>query len=344
VQSGQFEFIWEKPGRGDGYEWAGPPSSRSRMLLTQRKGVVFVQYAPLREATGLFRDFADAEPTPEGVLKFANGYGCLGVPDDPVGPQSGWESLYSWRLRILMMRGLIMLWEALRDGSVDQLRRLIRWDGNDAVRFIPPPELASYYAEMEEPLERHIPAERRNVAYWDLPPDLLYFGEVGSPWDGCQLIASRTRNPNLLAQFIPGDPVGPARAHLLGIVNDCIARGKVQPRLHWSDREKRLVYQALPETLFGAMYLQLLLAIDGDRQYKRCRVCGRSYEVAGGRNKGISRRDRETCSNACRIRAYRERQEKARLLHAQGKSAKEIARELGTDSKTIREWIARRKG
>ena len=36
------------------------------------------QYAPL-EDTGLFRAFADTEPTPEGVLTFADTYGMLGA-------------------------------------------------------------------------------------------------------------------------------------------------------------------------------------------------------------------------------------------------------------------------
>jgi DNA-binding NarL/FixJ family response regulator len=48
-------------------------------------------------------------------------------------------------------------------------------------------------------------------------------------------------------------------------------------------------------------------------------------------------------AHASRRRAYRGRKERAQL-HAAGKSIKEIAQELQSNTKTVKGWINNRKG
>jgi DNA-binding NarL/FixJ family response regulator len=76
-------------------------------------------------------------------------------------------------------------------------------------------------------------------------------------------------------------------------------------------------------------------AIDGDRRYQQCPVCRRWFELTPG----VHRADKLTCSQACRTRAYRHRQEKAVQLHAEGRTVRQIAKEIGSDVKTVRGWI-----
>ena len=58
-----------------------------------------------------------------------------------------------------------------------------------------------------------------------------------------------------------------------------------------------------PSYLLGAMWIQLALAIDGNLNLRACVECRRWFTLAAGRG----RSDKEYCSNACRMRAYRKR-------------------------------------
>jgi hypothetical protein len=58
-----------------------------------------------------------------------------------------------------------------------------------------------------------------------------------------------------------------------------------------------------PSHLRDALWIQLALAIDGGLDIRGCVQCRRWFALEAGRG----RSDKEYCSNACRMRAYRER-------------------------------------
>ena len=72
----------------------------------------------------------------------------------------------------------------------------------------------------------------------------------------------------------------------------------VAPGDRVADAGLRLTYTA--ETLSDALWLQLALAIDGNRRYETCPVCGEQWDATDARS------DRETCSDRCRKRRNRE--------------------------------------
>ena len=61
--------------------------------------------------------------------------------------------------------------------------------------------------------------------------------------------------------------------------------------------------RVVPETLLTALWTQLVLAIDGNLILRGCVQCRKWFTLEAGRG----RSDKEYCSNACRMRAYRER-------------------------------------
>src|SRR5581483_10284739 len=76
-------FTWWRPEKADSFVWTriGPALSvrdRKQWFLTRRQGARFVPYQPLKTRFALYRLLADAQPTQEGVLEFANRYGRLG--------------------------------------------------------------------------------------------------------------------------------------------------------------------------------------------------------------------------------------------------------------------------
>src|SRR5262249_31387617 len=119
----------------------------------------------------------------------------------------------------------------------------------------------------------------------------------------------------------------------------------VHPRSVWerdSDKEDgtfRLCRRTWPETLHQALWLQADEWVTAGRSLKNCQQCKRWFSVPHK----APRTRVGFCSDACRLRAYRERQDRARQMAAAGKTFGAIARELGSDMSAVRRWVTGRK-
>ena len=83
---------------------------------------------------------------------------------------------------------------------------------------------------------------------------------------------------------------------------------RVGPRLYWSPDASGLEGHNSPIDLLGAMWYLLFDAICNNVHHKLCAVCGNPYEVS----MVGSREDRQYCSNACRMKKYRQRKKSRR--------------------------------
>jgi hypothetical protein len=337
-----FGFTWGRPVGGQGYvleqsvcpfprnrdachdsyeaaEWspAKIKAQKAEPVLVPAPGADPDPYDPLREETGLFRTFADTEPTPEGCLAFANRYGCLQVGmfgrDDGVSQPVLIERVQAWRMRIVWLRHLLQLWERARAGDAQSLSRYVKWDGNTLVFCNLPPErpVIGYgdYFGCED--------RRGNTVTFD--PDVLY--------------------PDLQDFLEPGSLIKPAlffcQTAITGELHDAIYAPVAGVALVWDRAKGGPSVQIMPHNLWAAILLQFALAIDGNRDYQRCPGCGTWFELSPGTN----RSDRLTCSDSCRVRLVRQRREQAGQLHAQGKSPRQIAKETGAKIENVKRWI-----
>jgi hypothetical protein len=116
-------------------------------------------------------------------------------------------------------------------------------------------------------------------------------------------------------------------------------KGLLEPRIVWDKSMSRPVPKIVPVSLLGSLYLQFAYAVGEDKHYQQCSHCKKWFELAPG----LNRADRLFCSDSCRVLAYRARQGQARLLAAEGKTAREIARELGSTVGTVNKWISKGK-
>ena len=142
------QFLW-RVAKG-GYRWLDtrpgfePHQPRQPFLTDSRpigaEGFRVLQYRPLAAFPGLFRVFADTEPSQDGIKAFADRFGPLGADlSTPVPlsdqrnakgvPLGTGEGLGAWNGEILMMRFAVDLWEAARNGDVGRLERVISWTG-----------------------------------------------------------------------------------------------------------------------------------------------------------------------------------------------------------------------
>lgn len=90
-----------------------------------------------------------------------------------------------------------------------------------------------------------------------------------------------------------------------------------------------------PRNLLGALALQFADVITRNKELRRCLLCQKPFEVSLDAN----RKHKEYCSDACRMKAYRDRKEEARKLAAAGKPVAFIVDKLESDTKTVKGWI-----
>jgi hypothetical protein len=358
-----YEFLWGVPECG--YRWteaaicptntAEPkfdPPQQPVLIENVGAGTQFPErfYAPLREHPALFRTFAATPLTAAGILSFANEYGRLGVKviaeermPRPAAPRtrpstrvSDWdkqalenqilsktlrpwqfyaERLDEWRKQILAMRVTLEIWEMSQApdpaGLSRYFQRETRSDLGRAVIFNPRWDLQ----------------QERPQAARDLPL-------------GVRVVASETIYSELQGLLLSDDLVLPARL----FVNQQIGNeldGKVTPQLFYDPSSRRSISRWVPNSLLSALWVQFHHAVAANNEWRQCGGCGTWFEVIPSREMRSTRRH---CSEACRLRAYRERQEKARKLKAEGRSVRYIAKELDIDIETIKQWVSNRKG
>ena len=87
-------------------------------------------YRPLEERTGLFRTFAELQPTERQVCEFADRFGMLLEGDNlqldsshgPVSIHA--EQLQTWKENIIQLRRMVKLWDLVRSGDRKALVKL----------------------------------------------------------------------------------------------------------------------------------------------------------------------------------------------------------------------------
>lgn len=151
--------------------------------------------------------------------------------------------------------------------------------------------------------------------------------------DDSYTIASPNWQPDLWDFIKPGDHFDAAICYVQQVINRRLTE-RVSPRLLWNNNRVLGLHQ-VASSLIGAIWLQLALAVDGRKSFRRCKSCGTWIEIS----KGSARTTREFCSDACRSRNYRTRRSRAVQLHLQGLNAQEIANSLHTSSDVVIGWI-----
>jgi hypothetical protein len=351
-----------------GYRWIpnlGAPIARPRgagrddpkrrePALVPVRPFEFEQYRPPAD---LFLKFAEIEETPEAVKNFADQYGLLGLQNpeqgaviggvdlvtagsNPTGgagsgsqvPQafSPGERFSVWQVQIAKLRNAVMLWSALYEaerGKAARLRRHLQWPSDSFVYFDSHPHLPA------PPLARFMGLEPGHVA--SPKPDTL--PDIGRR--EIAVIASQRTSPEWLKFFRSGDRILPARYYLQKTVNEALLN-RVSPRLLWNVKRglpRSLGLYFVPTNLLGLMWLQFAEAIVGTRSFRQCSAC-KTWIVISRAKEG-SRSSRFTCSTACRMRLYYQRQADARRLRGKGIPVTEIARRLSAKPEKVRRWI-----
>jgi hypothetical protein len=288
-------------------------------------------YFPMKEAPGLFRNFAELSlDTDDDILKFANKYGQLGIPaHTDVTPRVSNPLLYNkwderrldWKREISSMKAMINLWDMVKSKDHAGLERHLILDGGrdwEHWVYLSHPEVLEAARTISP--EYAVSIRPNDYASILLHRDLDWLPKGDLLMRGSFLVQQVVNN------HLSGGPYERTRWHGEAAAQLCFDRESGTHRL-----------QFMPKTLLGAMWLQFARAIDGDRKYRACKECGTWFEVSTA-DTGF-RVNRLFCSDACKSKDYRDRKARVGTLKAEGRSIKEIAKELDTDVETIARWV-----
>jgi len=96
-----------------------------------------------------------------------------------------------------------------------------------------------------------------------------------------------------------------------------------------------------PLTLIAALWLQLALAVTGEKRFVACKFCRRLFEISTEQT-GF-RSHREFCTNSCKTKDYRKRKRTALAFGAAGLPMTDISERTETELATVRSWLAAAK-
>jgi hypothetical protein len=277
-------------------------------LITARPKPAKRTYTPFLDQPGLFRRFAELPADAEHILAFANQFGLLFGGDRLVVPP--------WHTEPIPLTGEEDVGELLDAGTVVTAEAFDTWAAainsmRTAVQLWDAIQLKN-----EEVIQ--------NLIGWTGDQHVEYDGHK---WP----LASTAQLPLDVANAL-------LRSHIDRTLNRRIG-GRRAPLV--AVRYAKEGLHITPPSLLAAMWLQFASADHEGKQFARCpgRNCPRVwFEKSTGPGVG-KREDAEFCSPECRHTAYRDRKSRARALHKDGRPAREIARELGTDIAQVKLWI-----
>jgi len=239
-------------------------------------GTAAREYDPFNEELALYREFGLVKPTTERILSFANRWGALG-------------SEATCEFELLASEGA----ERMR-GSSTWGEATENWKREAGMMY----DAITFWDAMRDGQTKTLEASiwpDGDAVVWRSAP-------IGRGTTGRRIITAPHYRPERLEEW---KKHGLDRAALF-VVQDLVNQGmhsRVHQQLQWdgfSDRPRLLI---VPRNLIGALWLQFANAIDGEYDYGKCKACSSWFEIAPG----SGRPEKRYCSDACRMRAYRQR-------------------------------------
>jgi hypothetical protein len=322
MSTGQIHFDWRVPAAG--YRWeeaipatgAAPEAPRPALVTT---ALPSSSWTPPAHDPALFRSFADLAAEPGAVKAFADRHGDLNGGLElfvewlaRARPDTLFRGnfLSAWQVEVAQLKRLTDLWGLLRAGDAEKIAAHIRWTKKAGEG------LAVYFVQ-------DVGAGKGRGSSRPTPTG--------------DLIASRGCRPELLSKLNQKDQLTSAWAYLQQQIGARLKEiaGDATAAMLWDESVNRPAFRVVARTLVAAVWLQFADAVGNGRNFNRCPGCGKWTEVGPAE----ARAHRKHCSDACRMRSYRERQDRARQLHTAGKNFEQIAEELGADVVAVRRWV-----
>jgi hypothetical protein len=111
---------------------------------------------------------------------------------------------------------------------------------------------------------------------------------------------------------------------------------QLHPASRWRNLRVAGESQFAPSTLAQALWLQFAEAVCQDKDFRKCEVCGKPFELSPG----VARTNRRLCSTNCKVKAHRKRKARVVQLWERGITLPTILRESGSEPERVKKWLA----
>lgn len=232
------------------------------------------------------------------------------------------------------MRGLQMVGEAhVIDGRERWCEPVAQWLDN--ARWL-------YAANALVEAHRNNDEETAEAVIRSLPPVKFWGSPTRPNANVATMVLASAEEDHLALNVADGDWTHEGLALAHAIANRRVA-GQVSPAvaLEYQAGEDafRSEFTMQPRCLLAAMWFQFMATLDPRAIVLVCDYCGGRDLVLPG--SGI-RTNRRYCSTKCRVEASQKR--RALAMHADGRDAVDIAREVAASIALVRDWTGTREG
>jgi hypothetical protein len=229
----------------------------------------------------LFVQFAQLEPTEEGILQWCREFGMLGIGDYSYttldGGQTYFEKIEDWDLEIHRMKKCLELWKAIKDLEAPDLDYI-----KDNIRRVENPPFS--------PCWRWNCISRYKVKY-GYSLDNFYVERIYNDSDDIVLVANDFLANAIEESFNQTQLDKTPRTRFTFLKPKGTQKGSLSIKI---------------ESLIAALWIQFAQAVDGGSNWRICENpdCANWIEIkkTGSRK---SRGDKKFCSNACRATVWR---------------------------------------
>lgn len=308
-----------------------------------------VEPADAGEHPGLFRTFIEMALDESGLRDFVSKHGSLTATmlmpgevneDDAVGAvlqeQAGIDPRRILQLlgdpvdlvlrHARAMRAAWRLWESLVAGDMDSVRAHFAWVKLRGELFDCPNDDHGLGGDVPAPFRyvfEHDAADREDLQAADDPSTNLTLTTSGP--EGV-VVEDLRDAPRVVVDDATARASG--RALLANVLGHVLERN-MEVRVEWSDEVP--VTQYAPSCLLAALWLQAQQAMVSKASFKSCVECGMPFEVS----KNGRRRQATYCSNACKSRHQRVKQERIEALLKTDTATADIAAKVGVSTNVV---------
>lgn len=276
---------WEQ--QADDIEWGEVYEESSQVGQADPWLVVrlFSVYDPLREYPALFKEFASLAPERTAYLAFAAKYGPLSFRRSDELP----ERLSFWGREHRYLSYAVSLFEALKTGATGDLRAL-------GIKVTPRPDASGESREMvlasAACVGDHFVENLFECSRLKCNAKTIEILHSRIPEEAAVVLVEPDTSPRRIVQLT-------LATLMAGQLDRNAVRLDLDPNESPLGPGLQMSYKM--DSLIGAMWMQLALAVVGNRTFQSCPICGKWWDATDARS------HKAVCSNRCRAKQSYER-------------------------------------
>jgi hypothetical protein len=95
--------------------------------------------------------------------------------------------------------------------------------------------------------------------------------------------------------------------------------------------------------LLAVLWIQLAVSVIEHRDYHRCKMCGKPFEIGPRTNRRAVPSDKLFCTVNCRVKSFQRRKAQACRMRSEGANLRDIAKAVESDMPQVKKWLGEKE-